>query len=134
MTLILLIYLFTYPARQNGDFGQNFTYFPLIFHLFSAYGTPSAHMFTDYAYFHLFFTYFPPVVPHPYYKLKHMLPICRFSAHMFTDFAYFPLISAYFLPKIPPIFRPSCLAGYLFSSWEIFYNFRCRFCCQFLHC
>ena len=49
-------------------------------------------MFTDYAYFRLFFTYFPPVVPHPYYKLKHMLPICRFSAHMFTDFAYFPPI------------------------------------------
>ena len=72
-------------------------------------------MFTDYAYFRLFFAYFPPVVPHPYYKLKHMLPICRFYAHMFTDFAYFPLIfhlfSAYFPPKIPPIFPPSCLAG-----------------------
>ena len=42
--------------------------------------------------FRSYSAYFPPMVPHPYYKLKHMLPICRFSAHMFTDFAYFPLI------------------------------------------
>ena len=31
-----------YPARQNGEFGQNFSYFPIIFCWFSADGTPSA--------------------------------------------------------------------------------------------
>ena len=30
------------PARQNGDFGRNIAYFPLIFRLFSAYVTSSA--------------------------------------------------------------------------------------------
>ena len=41
--------------------------------------------------FRLFSAYFPPeMVPHPYYKLKHV-PICCFSAHMFTDSAYFQL-------------------------------------------
>ena len=31
-----------FPARQNGDYGRNFTYFRLIFRQFSADGTPSA--------------------------------------------------------------------------------------------
>ena len=74
------------PGKTERRFWAKFS---PIFHWFSTDGTPSAHMFTDYA-------YFPPVVPHPYYKLKHMLPICRFSAHMFTDFAYFPLIFCLF--------------------------------------
>ena len=30
------------PARQNGDFGRKFSYFQLIFRLFSTYPTPSA--------------------------------------------------------------------------------------------
>ena len=91
-----------YPARQNGDFGQNF-------HLFSAHFPPifcrwypihrfSAHMFMDYSYFCLFppifrlfstyfrqfFAYFlPEMVPHPYYKLKHITHLPFFRPHVY---------------------------------------------------
>ena len=108
-TFLKLRIYFVCPTRQDkmAILGK----ISPIFRLFSAYGTPSAHMFTDYAYFRLFFAYFPPVVPHPYYKLKHMLPICHFSAHRLRILLIFHLFSAYFPPKILPIFRPSCLAG-----------------------
>ena len=108
------------PARQNGDFGWNFTYFLLIFRLFSAYGTPSAVFKPTClwnspisAYFRLFSAYFPPKW---YPILAINWSICCFSAHMFTVFAYFRPIfrsfSAYFPPDLLPIFRRSCLAGY----------------------
>ena len=111
------------PARQNGDFGRNFSYFPLIFHLFSTYGTPSAVFKPKClwnspisAYFHLFSAYFLPIW---YHIFVINWSICCFSAHMFTVFAYFPPIfrsfSAYFLPDLLPIFRRSCLAGKSFS-------------------
>ena len=80
------------PGKTKRRFWAKFrlfsAHFPPIFRLWY----PIYPHVYDYAYFRLFFAYFPPVVPHPYYKLKHMLPICRFSAHMFTDFAYFPPI------------------------------------------
>ena len=44
----------TRPARQNGDFGWNLTYFPPIFHLWYPIRHFSAHMFTEFAYFCLF--------------------------------------------------------------------------------
>ena len=59
----------------------------------------------DYAYFflfppifHLFSAYLPPeMVPHPYYKLKHVTHLPFFRPHVYG----FRLFSAYF----PPIFR-----------------------------
>ena len=102
-----------YPARQSGNFGWNFTYFPLIFHLFSAYGTPSAVFKPTCLRNSPISAYFPP----KWYPI-HVInwSICCFSAHMFTVFAYFPPIfrsfSAYFPPDLLPIFRRSCLAGY----------------------
>ena len=107
------------PARQNdGDFGRNSAYFPLIFSRFSAYGTPSflytqawypiCHfttlMFTDSAYFLPIFTHFLPIfclngTPSLLYT-QAWYPIRHFSAHMFTDSVYFSLL-----------LRSSCLAG-----------------------
>ena len=90
---------------QNGDFGRNFVYFPLIFSLFSAYGTPS-DVFKPIclwnslisAYFHLFSVYFLPImVPHPCYKLKHGTHLLFFCPHVYG----FCLFSTHF----PPISR-----------------------------
>ena len=115
------------PARQNGDFGRNFAYFPLIFRLFSTYGTPSAHMFTDYANFRLFFTYFL------------WYPILIINSSICCPFAVFPptclqillifrLFSAYFLPKIPPIFTRPVLPGLsnALGCWEETFDTACR--------
>ena len=132
----------SFPARQNGNFGRNFhlfsAHFPPIFRLWYPICRFSAHIFTDYAYFCLFspiFHLFPPIFclfstcGTPILIINSsMLPICHFSTHMFTDSAYFPpifrLFSAYFPPKIPPIFRPSCLAGFdkfLWLEWIYFW-------------
>ena len=86
-----LLFLSFFPARQNGDFGQNFAYFPLIFCLFSAYGTPSAvfkptclRNLPIFVYFRLFSAYFPPkMVPHPTHLLffrSHVYGFRLFSA------------------------------------------------------
>ena len=81
-----------HPARQNGDFGRNFTYFPLIFRWWYPIRRFSAHMFTDSSYFHLF----PPFFHLKWYPIlvmnsKHGTPsaIFHFSTHMFTEFRLF---------------------------------------------
>ena len=131
----------TVCSRQDKTviLGKIFTYFPLIFRRFSAYGTPSAvfpptclWIAPSSAYFRLFFAYFLPIFRLWYPILiinSSMLPICRFSAHMFTDSAYFRLFSAYF----PPIFRLSCLAGTCNKERTIFahlYCLYCLYCCK----
>ena len=112
-------------SRQDRTaiLGKIFTYFPLIFHRFSADGTPSAvfpptclQITPISAYFCLFSTYFLPIsayflpIFHLWYPIliinSSMLPICRFSAHMFTDSAYFLLFSAHFPPIFCLKFRP----------------------------
>ena len=103
------------PARQNGGFGRNFAYFPLIFRLFSVYGTTSTVFLPTCLWNLPISAYFPSkMVPH-LVKNSNMVPICCFSAHMFRDSAYFPPIfhsfSAYFPPDRLPIFCRSCLAG-----------------------
>ena len=57
--------------------------------------------------FHLFSTYFLPMVPHPCYKLKHGTHLLFFRPHVYS----FCLFSTYFLPNLQPIFHRSCLAG-----------------------
>ena len=94
--LLSIIFLHCPPARQNGDFGRNFAYFPLTFWRWDPILCFSSHMFTDSAYFCQFSAYFlPKMVPHSHYKLKHGAPSAVFSAHVFTD-------SAYFLPMFAP--------------------------------
>ena len=75
-----------------------FRLFPPILRLFSAY-------------FHLFFAYFPPVVPHPYYKLKHVTHLLFFRPHVYGCYLLC-LFSAHF----PPIFR---LKFCLFSAGPV---------------
>ena len=49
---------YRYPARQSGDFGWNFAYFPLIFCLWYPICCFSPHKFTEFAYFCLFLPIF----------------------------------------------------------------------------
>ena len=112
----------SFPARQNSDSGRNFTYFLLIFRLFSAYGTPSA-VFKPRCllnspistYFCLFSAYFPPIFHLKWYPIlvinSSMEPICCFSTHMFLDSAYFPLIFRLTCPFCPYSAGP-VLPGY----------------------
>ena len=90
------------PAKQNGDFGRNFAYFPLIFFLFSAYGTPST-----------FFYGIPPISIYflSIFRLK-CYPILVLNSSIWYPFAAFPPTCLHILPifclystHFPPIFR-----------------------------
>ena len=87
------------PARQNGDFGRSFGYFPLIFNRFSADGTPSAvlpptclQISPISAYFCL--KWYPILV----YKLKHGAPSAFFLWTCLRILPIFCLCSTHFLP------------------------------------
>ena len=122
------------PARQKGNFGRNFAYFLLIFHLFYAYGTSSAVFKLTCLRNLPISIYFPPIFCLKWYPIlvinSSMEPICCFSAHMFTDSAYFPPIfysfSAHFPPNILPTVHRSCLARSLeslpFQCRDVFFN------------
>ena len=114
--LHVVSHLTHHSARQNGDFGQNFHLFsanflsmvphppffrPYVYRLrlfppISAYFPPIFCLFLPI--FRLFSAYFPPVVPHPYYKLKH---VTHFPPTCLRILLIFRLFSAHF----PPIFR-----------------------------
>ena len=86
------------PARQNGDFGWNFTYFPLIFRRFFCQWYPISPFFCPHVYgFYLFLPIsidFPPIFCLKWY------PILAINSSMVPP-------SAIFLPTclwIPPIF------------------------------
>ena len=88
------------PGRTRLDrtaiLGEIFAYFPLIFRRFSANGTPSAIFLPTCLWIMPNSTYFPPIfclfftyllhsemVPHPYYKLKHVTHLLFFCPHVY---------------------------------------------------
>ena len=102
------------PARQNGDFGLNFTYFLLIFHWFSADGT------------------------YPLFFRPHVYRFCLFSAHVLPNlplifrrsclagarFRYFPDHMFMDCADSPPIFI--CHRFSAFCSADIVLILSCR--------
>ena len=90
-----------YPARQNGDFGRNFSYFLLIFCLWYPICRSSAHMFMEFAYFCIFpsiyFRLFPPkMVSHPCYKLKYGIHLLFFRPHVYLSTFFVMKVSKFF--------------------------------------
>ena len=101
---LLYVYWFDYSGKYTDDpspqqdkmviLGETSPIFIfIIFHLFSAYGTPSA-VFPPTCLWNLPISiYFPPISCLKWYPIlvinSSMLPICCFSIQMFTDSAYF---------------------------------------------
>ena len=87
------------PARQNGDFGRNSTYFPLIFHRFSARnGTPS-----------LLYIYISDIsVEFGQKKFKHGTPSVVFLPTFLQILPIFHLCSADFLLIFCLTYRSFC--------------------------
>ena len=115
---VLLVAIRLSPGKTKRRFWAKF-------HLFSAYGTPSA-IFPPICLWNLpISAYFlPKMVPHPCYKLKHG-PICCFSTHKIMDSAFFCLFSAHFLPIFCLTFCPYSAGPVLPGSslsWSDFFS------------
>ena len=108
------------PARQNCDFGWNVAYFPLIFRLFSAYGTPSAVFKPTYLWNSPISLYFPPIFCLKWYPIlvinSRMEPICCFSPTCLWILP-FRLFSAHFLPIFHLTICPYSASPVLPGRW-----------------
>ena len=94
-----------YPVRQKGDFGQNFAYFLLIFHLFSTYAmVPHLLFFRPHVY-RIFL--FPPISTYFLHGTPSLL-----KTQAWNPFSVFPPTCLRILPifhlcsiHFPPIFH-----------------------------
>ena len=116
------------PARQNDDFGRNFTYLLPIFHLFSAYGTPFA-VFPHTCLQNLPISiYFPPIFCLKWYPINvineaHGTHLLFFRPHVYGLCLFSTYIPQIFHLTFSPYSAGPVLPGWTFAvRGSLFYE------------